>query len=150
MTHDYPFPPDDPHATDVHALTRDECWARIGSTGLGRLAVVDDRGADIFPINYLVHDGSIFFRSAPGTKIVSLTAHPGVALEADGTHHRARWSVVVRGDARRLNDDEAIARSGVQQLHTLSPTQKWNYFQITPRTVTGVTFRATTGAHSDA
>lgn len=142
MPHDYPFPPEDPHTEDVHPLAEEDCWARLGRSGLGRLAVVDPQGADIFPINYLVHDGRVLFRSAPGTKIVSLTADPRVAFESDGIHDRVRWSVVVRGRGRRLNDDEEIVASGVQQLHTASPTEKWNYFSITPVSITGVSFRA--------
>ncbi|ARJ05296.1 hypothetical protein B5808_08770 [Cnuibacter physcomitrellae] len=97
MPHDYPFPPEDPHADDVHPLTEQDCWARLSRSGLGRLAVIDPQGADIFPINYLVHDSQVLFRSAPGTKIVSLTADPRVAFESDGIHDRVRWSVVVRG-----------------------------------------------------
>ncbi|SDZ42812.1 pyridoxamine 5'-phosphate oxidase family protein [Herbiconiux ginsengi] len=126
----------------VESLDMTECWELLRSNEIARLAVVDDRGADIFPINYLVNDGAVFFRSAPGTKIVSLTEHPGVALETDGTAARKRWSVVVRGDARRLDVDTEIEASGVQDLPTLTGTEKWNYFRITPRTVTGIRFRA--------
>lgn len=142
MPHDYPFPPDDPHADDVHALPEEACWARLDRSGLGRLAVIDSDGPDLFPVNYLVQAGRILFRSAPGRKIVSLTADPRVAFEADGIHDRARWSVVVRGTARRLNDEGEIVTSGVQQLHTASPTEKWNYFSITPVSITGVSFRS--------
>ncbi|MCS5716550.1 pyridoxamine 5'-phosphate oxidase family protein [Herbiconiux sp. CPCC 205763] len=126
----------------AEALDEAGCWELLGSNEIGRLAVVDDRGADIFPINYLVKDEAIFFRSAPGTKIVSLTEHPGVALEADGTADRKRWSVVVRGEARRLDYDSEIEASGVRNLPTMTDSEKWNYFGITPRTVTGIRFRA--------
>jgi nitroimidazol reductase NimA-like FMN-containing flavoprotein (pyridoxamine 5'-phosphate oxidase superfamily) len=135
-------PRPDAAPSTVEALAESECWKLLGSNEIARLAVVDDRGADIFPINYLVKDEDIFFRSAPGTKIVSLTEHPGVALEADGTADRKRWSVVVRGEARRLDHDSEIEASGVQDLPTLTDSEKWNYFRITPRTVTGIRFRA--------
>jgi nitroimidazol reductase NimA-like FMN-containing flavoprotein (pyridoxamine 5'-phosphate oxidase superfamily) len=128
--------------SSAEALEPAECWTLLGSTGIARLAVVDEQGADIFPINYLVTGETLFFRSAPGTKIVSLTRQPGVALETDGTVDRKRWSVVVRGEVRRLADDAEIEASGVLDLPTMTDSDKWNYFEITPRTVTGIRFRA--------
>ncbi|PJJ63781.1 pyridoxamine 5'-phosphate oxidase family protein [Compostimonas suwonensis] len=127
--------------TGIRALDRAECWRLLESAEVARLAVVDEQGADIFPINYLVNDGSLFFRSAPGTKIVSLTEHPSVAVEIDGADERERWSVVVRGEAHRLDDDTLIGESGVQGLQTMTSSDKWNYFEIVPRTVTGIRFR---------
>ncbi len=125
---------------DVETLDQDECWRLLAGSTFGRLAVSDDDGADIFPINHLVNDHLVYFRSAPGTKIVSLTERPGVAFETDGTENRQRWSVVLRGTARRLDRDEEIAASGVDELHTVTRSTKWNYFAITPRTLTGVRF----------
>ncbi|SFN55035.1 pyridoxamine 5'-phosphate oxidase family protein [Mycetocola miduiensis] len=126
----------------VESLDLSQCWRLLASNDLARLAVVDNLGADIFPINYLVKDEQVFFRSAPGSKIVSLTENPAVALEIDGTEERKRWSVVVRGEAHRLNYDADIEESGVQRLHTMPNSQKWNYFRISPRSVTGIRFRS--------
>ncbi|MFB2585351.1 pyridoxamine 5'-phosphate oxidase family protein [Herbiconiux liukaitaii] len=130
-----------PSLGETETLETEECWRLLAATRVGRLAVCDDLGADIFPLNYLVESGSLFFRSAPGTKIVSLTKRPGVAFEIDGTDSGKRFSVVVRGDAHRLNDDAQITDSGVSDLPTMTGTDKWNYFEISPRTVTGVRFR---------
>ena len=124
----------------VDALDDTECWRLLGAATFGRLAVADDDGADIFPINHLVQNHLVYFRSAPGTKIVSLTERPGVAFETDGTENRQRWSVVLRGTARRLDSDAEIEASGVGALHTSTRSTKWNYFVITPRTLTGVRF----------
>ena len=124
----------------VESLDQDECWRLLAASVFGRLAVVGDDGADIFPINHLVHDHLLYFRSAPGTKIVSLTERPGVAFETDGTENRLRWSVVLRGTVRRLEVDAEIDSSGVGELHTFTRSTKWNYFVITPRALTGVRF----------
>ncbi|WP_368496177.1 pyridoxamine 5'-phosphate oxidase family protein [Herbiconiux sp. A18JL235] len=133
-----------PHEIDaadvVETLGHEECWRLLAATSFGRLAVADEDGADIFPINHLVNDQLIYFRSAPGTKIVSLTERPGVAFETDGTENRQRWSVVLRGTARRLDVDAEIEASGVGALHTFTRSTKWNYFVISPRTLTGVRF----------
>ena len=124
----------------LEVLGEEESWHLLASADLARLAVSIDDGVDIFPINYVVADRVIFFRTAPGSKLMNLTAHPIVALETDGTHNRRRWSVVVRGSAVRLGSDEEIEASGVLSLHSLVPTEKWNYVRITVSSITGRQF----------
>ena len=121
-------------------LGEEESWHLLASADLARLAVSIDGGVDIFPINYVVADRVIFFRTAPGSKLMDLTKHPIVALETDGTHNRRRWSVVVKGSAVRLGSDEEIESSGVLSLHSLVPTEKWNYVRITASSITGRQF----------
>ena len=124
----------------LETLGEEESWHLLASADLARLAVSIDDGVDIFPINYVVADRVIFFRTAPGSKLMDLTAHPIVALETDGTHNRRRWSVVVKGSAERLGSDEEIEASGVLSLHSLVPTEKWNYVRITVSSITGRQF----------
>ena len=124
----------------LEVLGEEESWHLLASADLARLAVSIDDGVDIFPINYVVADRVIFFRTAPGSKLMDLTAHPIVALETDGTHNRRRWSVVVKGSAVRLGSDEEIEASGVFSLHSLVPTEKWNYVRITASSITGRQF----------
>jgi nitroimidazol reductase NimA-like FMN-containing flavoprotein (pyridoxamine 5'-phosphate oxidase superfamily) len=139
-----------PESTEspVDVLGEEESWHLLASADLGRLAVSVDKGSDkgsdggvdIFPINYVVADRVIFFRTAPGSKLMDLTKHPIVALETDGTHNRRRWSVVVKGSAVRLGLDEEIEASGVLALHSQVPTEKWNYVRITASSITGRQF----------
>ena len=124
----------------IEELSEDVCWELLDAATLGRLAVAADDGVDIFPVNYLVNDRVIFFRSAPGSKLVDITEHPSVAFEVEGTHRRVRWSVVVKGKAQRLGEDTDIEESGVLGLRSVSPTEKWNYVRILPTAVTGRRF----------
>lgn len=126
---------------EVRTLSEDACWELLRSESLGRLAVVADDGVDIFPVNYLINRGTLLFRSAPGTKLADIAHDPVVALEVDGVDELHRWSVVVRGTARRLDADDEIESSGVLGLETLTATTKYNYVRITPRVVTGRRFR---------
>lgn len=135
-----------PLGPDTAALDEEGCWRFLGDTGIGRLAISTESGVDIFPINYLATERKIFFRSAPGTKIVELTADPRVAFEADEHTFLARWSVVVRGTARRLASDDEIERSGIQNLATWQTGDKFNYFEITPTAVSGRFIRPQTSA----
>ncbi|MES1212531.1 MAG: pyridoxamine 5'-phosphate oxidase family protein [Leifsonia sp.] len=131
---------------DTAVLDEESCWRLLGTTGVGRLAISTDSGVDIFPINYLSTDAKIFFRSAPGTKIVELTNDPRVAFESDEHTFLARWSVVVRGTARRLTSDLEIERSGIHRLATWQPGDKFNYFEINPSSVSGRFIRPRTPA----
>jgi nitroimidazol reductase NimA-like FMN-containing flavoprotein (pyridoxamine 5'-phosphate oxidase superfamily) len=124
----------------INDLTVDECWDALGSTDLGRLAVRDGDDIDIFPINYVVTDHIVYFRSAPGSKMIDLTRSPRVAFEADGTTATHWWSVVIKGDAARLTFDTEIQESGVSRLRSDAPTTKWNYVRITPGDITGRRF----------
>ena len=127
---------------EVDVLDETTCWSLLTSTDLGRLAITTADGPDIFPVNFLVKDQAVFFSSAPGSKLVELTANPLVAFEADGIQDRKRWSVVLRGSATRLSFDADITVSGVLELATMTPSDKWNYVRISPTRVTGRRFAA--------
>lgn len=126
----------------VEELSADECWGRLTAVDFGRLAVATDDGVDIFPMNYLVNDRTIYLRSAPGSKLIDITKRPSVAFEVDGTYHRSRWSVIVKGNAHRLGFDSEIEESGVLELWSQNPTEKWNYIRISPESVTGRSFKS--------
>lgn len=123
-------------ASTVEELTEPQCWDLL-STGLGRLATSVDHAVDIFPVNYFVHERTILLRSAPGSKLVNITSDPVVAFEVDGVEGRFHWSVVVHGTAKRLGLDTDILESGVKNLVSWSPTDKFNYVRITPAKITG-------------
>jgi nitroimidazol reductase NimA-like FMN-containing flavoprotein (pyridoxamine 5'-phosphate oxidase superfamily) len=127
----------------VEVLSETECWELLHRVALGRLAVVTPDGADIYPMNFTVHDRAIYVRSAPGHKLIDLTAAPAVAFEADGRESHTHWSIVIRGQARRLAADEEIEASGILQLRSATQWAKWNYVRITPVQITGRRFTLT-------
>ena len=132
-----------PSSPVVEDLDEAECWRLLATTDLGRLAIASDDGVDIFPINYLAKDGVVFFRSAPGSKLIELTERPDVAFQVDGKYHRLGWSVVVKGLAERMSVDAEIEESGVLGLRSHTPTDKWNYVRIVPKSITGRRFTKT-------
>lgn len=140
--HRVPSPtPATDESVGVEKISTGACWQLVGANSLGRLAIQNvDGHPDVFPLNYLAHDGSLYMRSAPGTKLRSLVAHPEVALEVDGIDEGFHWSVVMRGTATRLNTDAAIEASGILDLVSSSPTAKHNYVRLVPDTVTGRRF----------
>ena len=104
-------------------------------------AVLLTERPDIFPMDYLASGRHLFLRSGPGQKLVDLARNPHVAFEAEGDAEGFRWSVVLRGTARRLDRDDEIEASGVLDLRSTSPTGKYDYLEIAPVTLTGRRFR---------
>src|SRR5690606_21503704 len=92
----------------VEMLDERECWELLEQAPLGRIALAAAGEVDIFPINFAVHDGALWFRTAPGTKLLELTVHPRVALEIDGWDDEKAYSVVVKGVAERLEHGSEI------------------------------------------
>jgi hypothetical protein len=131
---------DDPQGDEVIALEIETCWSLLKTQKLGRLALAAER-VEIFPVNYLVNERSIYFASAPGTKLMELAQNPDVAFEVDGTASHDLWSVIIHGRTRRLARDFEIEGSGILQLQPWHPTPKHNYIRIRVDEITGRRFR---------
>jgi len=127
----------------IAELDAEQCWRLLRTHDLGRLAVVGAAGADVFPLNYLVHDDGVYFRTAPGSKLNALDLHPAVAFEIDGRSRRKVWSVVVHGTARPVTDAEVVASSGVSRMPTDLPGEKHHYLTIDAPHLTGRSFIGT-------
>ncbi len=126
---------------EVEELSASECWRLIESADIGRLAVThSDGGPDVFPLNYVAHQGKLYVRSGAGRKLRSLRAHPVVALEVDGEEAGFYWSVVVRGRASLTEVDSEILASGARHLVSDDPEHKPHVVRIQPDTVTGRRF----------
>ncbi|GAA3641618.1 hypothetical protein GCM10022200_26750 [Microbacterium awajiense] len=130
-----------PAASGVEELAPSECWRYVTASEVGRLAIATDGGRpEVFPIDFRVHDGAVYLRSAPGTKLRLMAQHPAVAFEVDGSDARAYWSVVIQADAHRLDTDADIEASGILDLDSSSPTAKHNYVRLSPVAITGRRF----------
>lgn len=132
---------DHPDNNPVLELTEDQCWQLLERTQHGRLVSVVGGRPDIFPINIAVRDGSVFFRTAPGTKLAELTVNENVLFEADGILSDQAWSVVARGTAKRLETSAEIAEAETLGVNPWVPGLKDYFVQITPEEISGRHFR---------
>lgn len=136
-----PAAPYPPQPDQTRELTHVEIWEVLGESGIGHLALrAQPKGVDIMPINYLVTNRQLFFRSAPGAKLEDLVQHPYVAVQVERQWDGAWFSVVLKGKAERLAVDEDIERSGILSLQTTQPGDKFNYVRVIPDAITGRTF----------
>src|SRR5690606_8178231 len=120
-------------------LDRDECLRLIGAAGVGRVAVVDGGHPMIFPINYVLDEDEVLFRTAEGTKFDAAARGQVVAFEideADPIYH-AGWSVVVTGRAHEVTDPERRARLDVGRLRPWAEGAKDRIVAVATERVTG-------------
>ncbi|MEI5585493.1 MULTISPECIES: pyridoxamine 5'-phosphate oxidase family protein [unclassified Agromyces] len=126
-------------------LEADECWRLIEAAPYGRVAAAAAGEVDIFPVNHKVdHEGpdgpGIVFRTAPGTKLLELTIHAGVAFEVDGFTDREAYSVVVKGQARELERSSEIEHAEELEVTPWAPEVKDRWVRIQPTLVHGRAF----------
>jgi nitroimidazol reductase NimA-like FMN-containing flavoprotein (pyridoxamine 5'-phosphate oxidase superfamily) len=123
----------------VTELTSEECWEMLRNEEFGRLAyrLVDE--VHITPINYAVEGGSLLFRTAEGNKLLAVVMGSEVAFEIDRYDEESARSVVVRGTARLLPEDEAHRADNVP-LRPWTTTLKYNVVEIQPKVVSGRAF----------
>ncbi len=124
----------------VEVLDGEECWRRLSEAQMGRLALAAGGSIDIFPVNFVVSDGALYFRTAPGDKLLELSVNPDVAFEIDGFDERTAWSVVVKGVAERLETQTEIDEADRLPLTPWVPTLKYRWVRINPVAVSGRSF----------
>src|SRR5215211_1655013 len=75
-------------------LDQDESRRLLAGRHLGRLAVPDFGGPMIFPVNYVVEEDLVVFRTDLGSKLDAATERESVALEVDAIDEATRtgWS----------------------------------------------------------
>lgn len=100
----------------LELLSEEDCFALLGTAEVGRVGITMGALPAIFPVNYRLVDGSIVFRTSPGSKLTSATDRAVVAFEVDDyeTARRTGWSVLVVGRAEVV-DEPDVAR-GVEPL----------------------------------
>lgn len=124
----------------LEVLTNAECDSLLAENKIGRIAFVADGDIVIFPVNYRYTNHTIVFRTADGTKLDVAANHQPVAFEIDGydTERKTGWSVLVKGIARYVMEDEAedeLAELDLRPWAPLTRVRRW--VRISPEEITG-------------
>lgn len=106
----------------LEVLTEAECFELLRTATVGRIAFVDAEGQQLIPVNFIVLDDLIYFRTVRGGLLAEFErGHDDVAFGVD--HHddvaRSGWNVTLRGSARRVEDRAGISK--VLGNHSLEP-----------------------------
>ena len=123
----------------VEYLSEDECWDLLAACAVGRVGVVVDSAPEIYPVNHVVDDHTIVFRTDPGNKLRGVDRSPSVCYQIDSVDLEARtgWSVLVKGRAVALTAAEELRRAARLPLHLWGLGDKANWIRILPAEVTG-------------
>jgi len=120
-------------------LSFDESLDLLGGEVFGRLAFTTPRGPRIVPLNYVVHEGAIVFRTTPYSELATQAVGHDAAFEIDGVDHQRQtgWSVVALGRVEEVPTPE------LQDLRTLWVPRPWAgglrnlYLRLTWREISG-------------
>jgi nitroimidazol reductase NimA-like FMN-containing flavoprotein (pyridoxamine 5'-phosphate oxidase superfamily) len=133
---------DHPARKTMHNLTVPQCFDLLAKHNLGRLAFVAKVGVMplIIPVNYVVDEDTLVFRSDPGSKLTAAIRGAPVAFEVDGGYdenNQTGWSVVVHGHAEEVTDPTELDRLEQLPLTPWSPGPKSHYVRVRPGQING-------------
>lgn len=125
----------------VRNLNEQESRDRLKKATLGRIVVRRSDDIDIFPVNYVLDEENLYFRTAEGNKLFTINLNHDVLFEVDEVKDGVAWSVVIRGSADLVQDPSEIAAIDELGLKPWVPTLKYNYVRIIPGEITGREFQ---------
>ena len=119
----------------MEELSAEECLRLLGTQQVGRLGVVVGGQPLVLPVNYVLDDDTVVFRSDPGTKLDAASLQR-VAFEVDQLQPRARvgWSVLVQGVGQEVRAADGAAYQRVQALPVVPWTggAKAHFVRVVP------------------
>lgn len=125
--------------TWLEHLSLEHCWHNLAQCSVGRIGVLVDSAPEIYPVNHVVDERTIVFRTDPGSKLRGIDRSPVVCFEVDevsGQDHTG-WSVLVKGRAVEVTDPEELARLVELPLEYWAVGDKQRWIRVRPIEVTG-------------
>jgi uncharacterized protein len=98
------------HDDGLELLSEADCHDLLAKHAVGRVAVTVGGLPAVFPVNYVVVDGAIVFKTGEGTKLSAALRHAVVAFqvdEIDRLYHEG-WSVLAVGTAEVVTDPDDL------------------------------------------
>ncbi|MCU1486725.1 MAG: pyridoxamine 5-phosphate oxidase family protein [Actinomycetia bacterium] len=127
--------------TWLEELSEPICQWHLAHAPIGRLGVVVDGVAQIFPVNHVVDEetGHIVFPTNARTKMHAALAGAKVAFEVDGLDEggRSAWSVLVVGRAEEVTEAAEVERAAEHRLALWAIGAYTHWVRIVPERTTG-------------
>jgi len=123
----------------LELLPEEQCGDLLASQSFGRVGVTVGGLPVIMPVNYAFDDGTVVFRSSPGTKLRAASSGAIIAFEIDNWDpaQGTGWSVLAVGRAEEIAD-----ASELEALHGGAPDpvvegDRTHYVRLRPEMMTG-------------
>jgi hypothetical protein len=120
-------------------LDGDMCLRLLRGEAVGRIGVSVDALPAVLPVNYVVLDNQVVFRTAARSRLARAVLDQVVAFEVDHTDVDTLlgWSVLVVGRAHELHDPGALDQVQAQGLRPWAGGQRDHLVGIDLDRVTG-------------
>jgi nitroimidazol reductase NimA-like FMN-containing flavoprotein (pyridoxamine 5'-phosphate oxidase superfamily) len=97
-------------------LPPEVCRHIIGEERIAHLAQIDDGEPYITPLSYVLHEGDLVFRTAPGRRVEALRRDPNVCVEVSRETPGSGWESVIFWGTARFVDDPSVEATVVSAL----------------------------------
>jgi nitroimidazol reductase NimA-like FMN-containing flavoprotein (pyridoxamine 5'-phosphate oxidase superfamily) len=129
----------------IEELGEDECLQLIARGGVGRIAYQSRFGPAVLPVNYMLHEGAVLFRTAQHSPLdedlqTGITdAEYRVAFEIDDIDIAGRqgWSVLIQGSAHRVETEAERVSAMEAGVEPWPSGQRELFVRIVPARITG-------------
>jgi uncharacterized protein len=127
------------HRDRVSELDIDTCLQLLESHHFGRIAINDDGGPIVLPVNFVLDQGSVLFRTDEGTKLEAALRLRRATFQVDHVDeaHRLGWSVMVRGKITEVSDPGELARVREIPLDPFAGGTRPRYVRILSASISG-------------
>lgn len=126
-----------PPGARVVELLAFDCWQLLESGEIARVAWNASRGLAVVPVNYVVADGALWFRTEPYGELARGGSGQPVVVEVDSLDPvtRSGWSVLVRGLVELVDTELAPAR--LAELRVWPTGSRSTFLRVRPDEITG-------------
>ncbi len=120
-------------------LSAEGCLERLASHSVGRVAFCSTDGPQIYPVNFVMDEGTIVFRTAAYGPLAAHGHNGEVAFEVDQLDRDLRqgWSVVAVGPAHMLDGNETLDFTIRHSLQPWAGGPRSLHVRVTPSKITG-------------
>lgn len=120
-------------------LDVDTCLGLLAGHEVGRLAINDDPGPMVVPVNYVVEGGAVAFRTTWGSKLEAAEHHRPASFQVDhfDVERRIGWSVLVRGRLHEVSDPDELDRLDELSLRPWAGGDKAHWVRVMASAITG-------------
>jgi uncharacterized protein len=125
--------------TGLIELDRAECMELLAAKSVGRIAYASDTGARILPVNYILVEDSVIFRTAPAGEIFGNALNSICAFEIDETDEffESGWSVVAVGRLQLATEDDFAGMRYGKLPEPWAGGSRWMFVRLPCEQVSG-------------
>lgn len=119
-------------------LGQDESWELASRQPFCRVAWATGAGPTVIPVNHIVHDGALWFRTAAESSLIREVDDEPIAILVDEMDNETRlgWSVQMRGVAHVHWHAEEVPEA-VRSLHSWASGARPLWIELRPDEVHG-------------